>query len=76
MVHNRLSSLLRRAQAGIVPRVHECVGGGGGVGVCARSPGNDRRLSIAVIERLRHLPSIRPRRLRQDGRLHRPMRRA
>ena len=30
MVHNRLSSLLRRAQAaGIVPHVHECVDGGG-----------------------------------------------
>ena len=49
MIHNRRSSLLRRAQAGIVPRVHDRVGGGGGVGVCARSPCNDRRSSCVFV---------------------------
>ena len=52
MVHNRLSSLLRRAQAGIVPRVHECVGGEWGGNQCARSPCSDRRSSCVFIVRV------------------------
>ena len=49
MIHNRRSSLLGRAKAGIVPRMHECVGGGGGVGVCVRSPCNNRRSSCVLV---------------------------
>lgn len=44
MIHNRRSVLLRRAQAGIVPCVHDCVGGWEGVGVCAR----DRHATVAA----------------------------
>ena len=44
VIHNRRSVLLRKAQAGIVPCVHDCVGGGEGVGVCAR----DRRATVAA----------------------------